>query len=142
MAPVSKTQDNYPYHPGFLLLTYGVLLFQEAEDVSEVLESTDPSFCTGKISARSTSVGPGTGRLDGTRDENFSDFSKPASFQGSYASRYSDPPPVGRPDYLKNPEILYVRCSTCTVPVSVFFIFLPDIGKNQNGKGSSSYINC
>ncbi len=53
----------------------------------------DPSFCTGKISARSTSLGPKGGSLNYTRDETFSDFSKPGSFQASYTSRFSDPPP-------------------------------------------------
>ena len=71
------------------------LYFQEPDDV--VMDSTDlsldPSFCTGKISARSTSLGPKGSLMDCTRDENFSDFSKPVSFLGSYASRYSDPPP-------------------------------------------------
>ena len=37
----------------------------------------DPSFCSGKFSARSTSFGG----LSNTRDENFSDFSKVPSFQ-------------------------------------------------------------
>ena len=47
----------------------------------------DPSFCSGKFSARSTSFGgsvAGSTReaaMAATRDENFSDFSKPASFQ-------------------------------------------------------------
>ena len=40
----------------------------------------DPSFCSGKFSARSTSFG-GLNQTSNTRDENFSDFSKVPSFQ-------------------------------------------------------------
>ena len=40
----------------------------------------DPSFCSGKFSARSTSFG-GLSSTSNTRDENFSDFSKIPSFQ-------------------------------------------------------------
>ena len=42
-------------------------------------EYIDPSFCSGKFSARSTSFGG----MNNTRDENFSDFSKVPSFQVS-----------------------------------------------------------
>eukprot|EP00092_Neocalanus_flemingeri_P012290 GFUD01013248.1.p1 GENE.GFUD01013248.1~~GFUD01013248.1.p1 ORF type:complete len:464 (-),score=145.93 GFUD01013248.1:127-1518(-) len=47
----------------------------------------DPSFCSGKFSARSTSFGG----VNNTRDENFSDFDKVPSFQsqGSFASQYT-----------------------------------------------------
>ena len=43
--------------------------------------------------AGSTPLGPKGGSLNYTRDETFSDFSKPGSFQTSYTSRFSDPPP-------------------------------------------------
>jgi len=45
----------------------------------------DPSFCSGKFSARSTSFGG----MSNTRDENFSDYSKVPSIQGSYVSQCS-----------------------------------------------------
>merc|ERR1719210_1162085 len=48
-------------------------------------EVPDPSFCSGKFSARSTSFGG----MNNTREENFSDFSKIPSFQGSYVSQCS-----------------------------------------------------
>ena len=43
-------------------------------------QGQDPSFCSGKFSARSTSFGS-HGLSNNTRDENFSDFSKIPSFQ-------------------------------------------------------------
>ena len=58
-------------------------LFQQlSPDLSTLSDSwnqqpQDPSFCSGKFSARSTSFGG----VNNTRDENFSDFATVPSFQ-------------------------------------------------------------
>jgi len=58
-------------------------------DITNIGDPLDPSFCSGKMSSRSTSIGGGD-NTGNTRDENFSDFTKPASFQGSFMSQYSN----------------------------------------------------
>lgn len=67
------------FHAEFLL----IFKIQNLPPVEDVVEDEwhqdppDPSFCSGKFSARSTSFGG----MNNTRDENFSDFSKVPSFQ-------------------------------------------------------------
>jgi len=65
------------------------LLRAKDVDVTNIGDPLDPSFCSGKMSGRSTSIGGGDSSAN-TRDENFSDFTKPASFQGSFMSQYSN----------------------------------------------------
>ena len=65
----------YVFQPDLIQL----FLSQSVQDsgVDDWQAYQDPSFCSGKFSARSTSFGG----LSNTRDENFSDFSKVPSFQ-------------------------------------------------------------
>lgn len=92
---VEVEEEEYPspleqsVFPWDKLVQSAGLPLQDKVNISE-WQGQDPSFCSGKFSARSTSFGS-HGFVNNTRDENFSDFSKIPSFQsqGSFASQYS-----------------------------------------------------